>query len=300
MIQKEKALSKDLEEISHFFLSKAAPDEKKRIAGTNPFEEANSPAKRKRVVPFLSSCATLPTSFFTCNLGLELAHLGKEVFIIDIEKRQPNVESLFGLKPVSLGLSDILYPTENKIFRNVERHLRVLDIRLDLGSLPSAQRERDKKLVELLSREETLAEWVLINLPKSNSMILQNREWISRVTEVVVFMDSQPQNLIETYSLMKALYASKPELIIYAGVCDVTSVQEAKETFNKIQFGVEKFLGKSLRSTGYLLKDPLIQQSIAEQMPLMNGPHPLIKKAIKIMTRILIESDAPGAKFFTN
>lgn len=230
---------------------------------------------------------------------MDLAHLGKEVFIIDIEKRQPNVESLFGLKPVSLGLSDILYPTENKIFRNVEHHLRVLDIRLDLGSLPSSDRERDKKLVELLSREETLAEWVLINLPKSNSMILQNREWVSRVNEVVVFMDSQPQNLVETYSIIKALYASKPGLIIYAGVCDVVSVQEAKETFDKIQFGVEKFLGKSLRSTGYLLRDPLILQSIAEQMPLMNGPHPLIKKAINIMTRILIESDAPGSTFFS-
>jgi MinD-like ATPase involved in chromosome partitioning or flagellar assembly len=299
MIQREKTLNKGLEEISHFFLSNVSPGEKNRKVSFNPFEDAVLPEKKKRILPFLSTCSNLPTSFFTCNLGLDLAHLGKEVFIVDIEKRQPNVESLFGLKPVSLGLSDILYPSESKIFRNVERHLRVLDVRLDLGSLPSPHRERDKRLVELLSREEALAEWVLINLPKSNSLVLQNTEWVSRINEVVIFMDSHPQNLIETYSLIKSLYAAKPDLIIYAGICEVGTVQEAKETFSKIQTGVEKFLGKSLRSVGYLLKDPLISQSIFEQIPIMSGDHPWIQKAMKTMARILVESDAPGAMFFS-
>lgn len=299
MVQREKTLNKGLEEISHYFLSNVSSAEKKRKISFNPFEEALLPEKKKRILPFLSTCSNLPTSFFTCNLGLDLAHLGKEVFIIDIEKRQPNVESLFGLKPVTLGLSDILYPSENKIFRNVEHHLRVLDVRLDLGSLPSPHRERDKRLVELLSREEALAEWMLVNLPKSNSLVLQNTEWISRISEMVIFMDSQQQNLIENYSLIKSLYSVKPDLIIYVGVCDVSTVQEAQEIFIKIQTGVEKFLGKSLRSIGYLLRDPLISQSIFEQIPLMSGSHPWIQKPMKTMTRILVESDAPGANFFS-
>ena len=299
MIQREKTANKGLEEISHFFLSNVSPREKKGKVSFDPFEEALLPEKKKRILPFLSTCSNIPTSFFTCNLGLDLAHLGKEVFIIDIEKRQPNVESLFGLKPVSLGLSDILFPSENKIFRNVEPHLRVLDVRLDLGSLPSPHRERDKRLVDLLSREEALAEWMLINLPKSNSLVLQNTEWVSKINEMVIFMDSQPQNLMETYSLVKALYAAKPDLIIYASICEVSTVQEAQSTFGKIQTGVEKFLGKPLRSLGYLLRDPLISQSIYEQIPVMSGIHPWIQKALKTMTRILVESDAPGGRFFS-
>jgi MinD-like ATPase involved in chromosome partitioning or flagellar assembly len=299
-MQREKAINKGLDEISHFFLSNRSAEEPKKDVSFNPFNEAVYPKKKKRILPFLSTCSNLPTSFFTCNLGLDLARLGKEVFIIDIEKRQPNVESLFGLKPVALGLSDILYPSENKIFRNVELHLRVLDLRLDLGSLPSPHRERDKRLVELLSREETLSEWMLINLPKSNTMVLQNTEWVSRINELVIFMDSQTQNLIETYSLIKALYAQKSDLIIYAGVCDVSTVQEAKAIFDKIQNGVEKFLRKSLKSIGFLLKDPAISQSIFEQIPLMSGTQPLIQKPLKAMTRILVESDAPEAKFFSS
>jgi flagellar biosynthesis protein FlhG len=300
MIQKEKTLNKGLEEISHFFLSNVAAEAKKKSLDYDPFEETISPKKKKRILSLISTCSNLPTSFFTCNLGLDLAHSGKEVLIVDIEKRQPNVESIFGLKPVVHGLSDILYPSENKIFRNVELHLRVLDLRLDLNSLPSPERERDKKLVELLGREESMAEWVLINLPRSNSMILQNTEWVSRINEVVIFMDSQPQNLIETYSIIKALTAVKPNLIFYGAVCEVSTALEAKETYNRILGGMEKFIGKSLRSIGYLIKDSQISQSIFEQVPLMKSPHPLIHKAINTMTRILVESDAPGARFFSS
>lgn len=299
MIQREKSLNKGLEEISHYFISAPLSEERKRGAVADPFRPETAPGKRKRILPVLSTCSDIPTSFFTCHLGLAIARSGRDVFVIDIEKRQPNVESQFGLKPVALGLSDILYPSENKLFRNVEPRLRVLDIRLDLGALPSPQRERDKKLVEMLSREEKLSEWVLINLPRSGAMVLQNLEWASRIRELVIFMDARSKNRVESYTFIKALFARMPELRIYLGVCDVSSAEEAKEIYNKMETGTERFLGKSLVSVGYILKDPVISQSVYEQIPLTRGSFPLVQNALGSMVRILDESDAPDASFFS-
>ncbi|MBI1821870.1 MAG: hypothetical protein HY036_09585 [Nitrospirae bacterium] len=297
MNQKERPVSKGLEEISHFFLSNVPSEAQKKNVGLNPFESSLKFKKKKRVLPFLSLCSNIPSSFFTCNIGLDLARQGKEVFVIDVEKRQPNVESTFGLKPASLGLSDILYPSENKIFKTVESHLRILDFRLELVSLPSAQKERDKKLLELLSREEAFSEWMLINLPKTNRL-LQNPEWVSRVNEIVIFMDSQPQNLIETYAFIKAFFLLKPDLTIYVGVCDVSAIQEARESFDKMLKGVMIHLNQSIKSIGYLLKDPSILQSLSEQAPLMKSFNPVVQKGLKAMTQILMDQEVVPPAFF--
>ncbi|MBI3605100.1 MAG: hypothetical protein HY202_03620 [Nitrospirae bacterium] len=298
MGQKEKVLNKELEEISHFFLSGAAPRAPQKKEAFNPFEEIVRPKKKKRVLPFLSFCSNIPTAFFTCNIGLDLAQQGKEVFIIDVEKRQPNVESTFGLKPASLGLTDILYPSEGKIFRNVDRNLRVLDFRLELSSLPSSQRERDKKLLELLSREESLSEWMFINLPKSG-IVLQNTDWVTRVKEIILFTDGQAQNLIETYAFIKTLSSFKPDIAIYLGICDISTVDEAKEAFEKMLKGAALYLNKTVNSLGYLLKDPAISQSIFEQIPIMKTGHLLIPKELRTMTRVLMESEVQTASFFS-
>jgi MinD-like ATPase involved in chromosome partitioning or flagellar assembly len=296
--QKEKVLNKELEEISHFFLSGSAPRAPQKKEGFNPFEETVRPEIKKRVLPFLSFCSNIPSAFFTCNIGLDLARQGKEVFIIDVEKRQPNVESTFGLKPASLGLTDILYPSEGKIFRNVDVNLRVLDLRLELSSLPSSQRERDKKLLELLSREESLSEWMLINLPKSG-FALQNTDWVVRIKEIILFTDGLAQNLIETYAFIKTLSSFKPDIAIYLGICDISTIDEAKEVFEKMLRGVALYLNRTIGSLGYLLKDPAISQSIVEQFPIMKTGHLLIPKELRTMTRVLMESKIQAANFFS-
>ncbi len=297
MNQKERPVSKGLEEISHYFLSNVPSEDQKKTVGLNPFETPLKFKKKKRVLPFLSLCSNIPSSFFSCNIGLDLALQGKEVFIIDVEKRQPNIESAFGLKPASLGLSDILYPSENKIFKTMESHLRVLDFRLELISLPSAQKERDKKLLELLSREEAFSEWMLINLPKTDRL-LQNPEWVSRINEIAIVLDSQPLNLIKTYSFIKALFLLKPELTIYVGVCDVSTIQEARESFDKLVKGVMIHLHKTIKSIGYLLKDPSISQSISERVPLMKSFNPVVQKGLKAMTQILMDQEVVSPPFF--
>ncbi|MHB8482857.1 MAG: P-loop NTPase family protein [Nitrospiria bacterium] len=298
MNQKERPVSKGLEEISHFFLSKAPSEGTKKDASLHLFESSLKLKNKKRVLPFLSFSSNIPSSFFTCNIALDLARQEKKVFIVDVEKRQPNVESTFGLTPASLGLSDIFYPSENKIFRDIDQHLRILVFRLDLISLPSPQKERDKKLLELLSREEAFSEWTLINLPKSN-MILQNPEWLSRVNEIVIFMDSQPQNLIETYAFIKDFFLLKPDLTIYVGVCDVSSIQEARESFDKMLKGVMIHLNHSIKSIGYLLKDSSILQSLSEQTPLMKSFNPVVQKGLKAMTQILMDQEAVSPAFFS-
>ena len=299
MDHKERVTGKGLDDISHFFLSNVSPGAgaRKKEVSLNPFESSLKLKKKKRVLPFLSLCSNIPSSFFTCNIALSLSQQGKEVFVVDVEKRQPNVESTFGLKPASLGLSDILYPSENKIFRNVDLHLRVLDFRLELIFLPSPQRERDKKLLELLNREEEFADWMLINLPKSN-MLLQNPEWITRINEIVIFMDAQTQNIVETYAFIKALFSLKPDLTIYVGVCDVSTIQEAKESFDKLLKGVMIHLNKTIKSVGYLLKDPLISQSLFEQVPVIKGFDTPLQKGLKAIANILTDRETVSTPFF--
>ena len=294
----ERSAGKGLQDISHFFLSGSAPPGANRPAVLKSVEPVAEPGpKRRRVVSFLSLCPQVPSALFTCNIGLDLAAQGKNVFIVDVEKRQPNVESTFGMRPATLGLSDILYPSENKIFRDVDRHLRVLDFRLELSALPSHERERDRRLVELLDREESDSEWTLVNLPRS-SRLLQNPEWVARVNEVVLLTGPETQGMIETYASIKSLFSIRPDLQIYVGICEAASYQEAREVFEKISSGTLTLLRKKINSLGFLLKDPSIVQSLQEQVPVMKGANDSVQKGIRMMTRVLMERNVGPSRFF--
>ncbi|HXN06873.1 MAG TPA: hypothetical protein VN944_07400 [Nitrospiria bacterium] len=297
MTRNDRRASKGLQEISHFFLSGGVPPGQEPLKPAEPASAPDSASKIRRAVAFLSFSPQTPGAFFTSNIGIGLARQGKSVFIVDAEKRQPNVESAFGLKPATLGLSDILYPSENKIFRDVESRLRLLDFRLELSSLPSHEKERDRRLVDLLNREESYSDLTLINLPRS-SRLLQNPEWAGKAGEVVLIASPDRQILMETYAFIKTLFSIQQDIRIYVGISEAENFEQARAAFEKLAAGAKTLLEKKVYAIGLLLKDPAIAQSLQEQIPVMRGIHPSIQKGISAMTRVLIENEGKTSRFF--
>jgi len=89
------------------------------------------------------------------------------------------------------------------------------------------------------------------------------------VDELVVITTPEPTSIMDAYSAMKYIHSVNKEIPFFLVCNRVFSSKDGKETINRLQNALVKFLGSEAVALGYLPDDRTVPKSVAKQMPFL-------------------------------
>ena len=245
-----------------------------------------------RVVTVTSGKGGVGKSNISVNLAVQLRKQGKRVLILDADFGLANVEVMFGAIP-KFNLSDFIYRGKN--IREV-----ITPGPLDIGfisggsgimGLNDLKREQIMSLVNAIEELNHLADYIIIDTGAGISG--QVMEFVLASPEVILVSAPEPSSLTDSYSLLKTLYNSpnfrKEETTVHIVSNRVSSAEEGKAVFDKLNSVVEEFLHGSLNYLGMIPQDAALEKAVRQQKPVsMTEPNAKSSKAFEVLTGNLI------------
>ena len=122
----------------------------------------------------------------------------------------------------------------------------------------------------------------------------QVMEFVLASPEILLVTTPEPSSLTDSYSLLKALYknpnftASKSRVHVIAN--RVTSYEDGKGVFDKLNSVVAQFLQGNLNYLGMIPQDLAIDRAVRQQKTVtLNEPNSNAAKAFKVLANNLLD-----------
>ena len=203
-------MGKGIEDISHFFISiKENLDSKQPVVAS--FQETPSSRSPHRRVAVIGHSHGTPGFGWTAHLALAMSHCDQRVLLVDIGS---NVEDLTRyLQPLKVypSLNSLLDQSDKTIARDSTGGYRILSFQLHSDEIGLFKPEEREILFQILCREEQHSDILLANI-HFDLMKTDPLSHLEFFHEVVVIVP--PDDIQETYAVLKALYHLEPSLRI--------------------------------------------------------------------------------------
>lgn len=227
------------------------------------------------------------------NLAVQLTKMGKRVIIFDADFGLSNVEVMFGTIP-KYNLSDLIY-----------NGMGIRDIitagPLDIGfisggsgiiGLNNLKKDQISYLVRSIAELNELADFIIIDTGAGVSD--QVIEFVLASPEVLLVTTPEPSSLTDSYSLLKALYRStdfqEDSTTIHVMANKVSSDEEGKAVFQKLNSVVEQFLNGNLDYIGMIPQDAALDRAVRQQKTVsLNDPDSRSARAFEVLAENLLE-----------
>lgn len=240
-------LGRGIEDVSRLYLSDTP-----RSDGDKG-EKGEAALRRRRVVRIINPGSALMGAFFTANFSLELARHRHRVAIFDGEAHETDgVEAM---------LRNVVYP---------ESGAEVLSVRLygipDI-SLYRARPDGAERLFELARAAQSYGEgfWLVVNTPHRMDDLEQGPAGFDAV--LLSTLETSP--LLQCYAYVKLIRQIDPDSRISLAFIDPASDARAMDAFSRFSaFALER-LGACVDYLGRIVRDELMDRSIADHRPLV-------------------------------
>lgn len=246
-----------------------------------------------RVITVTSGKGGVGKSNVAVNLAVQLSKKGKRVIIFDADFGLANVEVMFGAIP-QYNLSDLIY--NNKSITDIIT-AGPLDIGFISGGsgiigLNNLSKEQISYTIKSMDILNEIADFVIVDTGAGISN--QVLEFVLASPEVILVTTPEPSSLIDSYSLLKALYKS-PEFVasnttINVIANKVNSYDDARMVFDKLNSVVSQFLQGRLEYLGIIPDDPAIERAVRAQKTVsLAEPNSKSAKAFESITACLLD-----------
>lgn len=225
-------------------------------------------ANTARVITVTSGKGGVGKSNVAVNLAIQLTKLGKKVIIFDADFGLANVEVMFGAIP-KYTLFDLIYKgmSISEIITPGPMGIGFISGGSGVLGLNNLYREQIMYLVKSISDLNDLADYIIIDTGAGVSD--QVMEFVLASPEVLMVTTPVPSSLTDSYSLLKALYRSpnfiQNETEVHVLANKITSEEEAKAVYDKLNSVVSQFLNGKLDYIGMIPRDPLVEQAVKQQ-----------------------------------
>jgi flagellar biosynthesis protein FlhG len=229
---------------------------------------ADKPAPRTtmRVISVTSGKGGVGKTNFTVNFALALVELGFRVIILDGDFGLANVDIAFGITP--------RYSMEHLIAgeKTIEEILLIGPN--GIGILPGGSGVQEMANLELpqlqnvlsnFGRLEKHADILIIDTGAGLSNTVIN--FLRASDEVILVTTPEPTSLTDAYGLVKALDISSGDIRVGVVVNRIHLESEARDTYERLETAVKKFLSGSLNLLGWIYDDPLVGKAVMNQKP---------------------------------
>ena len=263
-------------------------DQAERLRNVIKQKSVRTPLKNARVLTITSGKGGVGKSNTAVNMAVWLRRMGKRVIIFDADLGLANVEVMFGAAP-QYNLSDLIYhgKSTREIISQGPLEIGFISSGLGIVGLNYLSRDQVTYLVHSLAELDDLADVIIVDTGAgiSDSVL----EFVMASPEVLLILTPEPSSLIDSYSLLKALYRnaifSKERVKINVAVNKVNSIAEGRLAFEKLNSVVTQFLNGELTFLGMMPQDQQMENAVRNQKIIsLIKPNAASSKAFQALT----------------
>ncbi len=234
---------------------------RKLAGGRDPTTKRNM-----RVIAVSSGKGGVGKTSLVVNLALALTEQNYRVIVLDGDLGLANVDVAFGITP-RYSIKDLLSGEKGieEILYTVDGGVKVLPGASGVIELANLDRGQLKNVLVNLGRLEKVTDILLIDTGAGLGHNVLN--FICASDDVIVVMTPEPPSMTDAYGLLKSIKGQADRLNINIVVNRVKSETEARQSYDRLEHAVTKFLGLSVNLLGWVYDDPLVGKSVMEQKP---------------------------------
>jgi flagellar biosynthesis protein FlhG len=248
--------------------------------------------KVARVIAVTSGKGGVGKSNISVNLAVTLRNMGQKVIIFDADFGLANVEVMFGTVP-EYNLSDLIYQGKSirEIITKGPEGIGFISGGSGIVSLNNLTRDQIDYLVRSLQQLNDLTDVLIVDTGAGISDTVL--EFVIASPEVLLITTPEPSSLTDSYSLVKALYKN-PNFVqngtnIRLIANKVSSAEEARAVYEKLEQVTNKFLGGSISYLGMVPSDPNLERAVRSQKIVsLEAPTSRASKAYELIAKSLM------------
>ncbi len=227
------------------------------------------------------------------NVGVALARLGYRTGVIDADFSLGNVDVLLGLSGEH-HLGHVM--TGQRSLREVAltgpQGLQIFPASSGVQSLATLSAGQHGTLTEAVRDVRGTFDFLLVDTaPGISEGVLQA---VGIADQVLLVASMEPAGLVDAYATIKVLNSRLPGVSIGVVVNGVADAGEAQLAFRQLDTAADRFLKRSLRYLGFVNRDPLVQESVLAQRPIVDhNPQAPASRCFRILAS-RIAGLAPG------
>lgn len=204
----------------------------------------------------------------TVNLATALARMGHRVGVLDADFGLGNVDVMLGMSP-GAHVGSVLAGDKrlDEVVVTLPSGVRVIPagsgVRA-LTALTAPQWARLGTAIDELARD--LDFLIIDTAPGIDDHVFQ----LARLAdEVIVVASPEPTAIVDAYAMVKLLVAAIPEAPIGVVVNAARDAAQANLVFLQIVTAAKRFLGRSITSYGFVVRDGRVAQAVMDQEPVV-------------------------------
>ncbi len=226
-----------------------------------------SPKSKMRVISVTSGKGGVGKTNFTVNLALALVELGYRVVILDGDLGMANVDIAFGLT-ANYTMEHLLAgaKTIEEILITGPKGIGILPGGSGVQEMANLERPQLLNVLSNFGRLEKHADILIIDTGAGLSHTVLN--FLRASDEIILVTTPEPTSLTDAYGLLKALRIGSGNVRVGVVVNRVQQESEAKDTYQRLEVAVRKFLRGSVNLLGWIYDDPLVGRAVMKQEPI--------------------------------
>jgi flagellar biosynthesis protein FlhG len=224
---------------------------------------------RTMSVSVLSGKGGVGKTSIALNLSYALHGLGRSLMIMDCDLGLANLDVMLGISP-ERNLQDLLSPGVEADAIRFPLEQGGLDLLPAASGVPELVEMDEDVRAHLLQKLNSLFrqyDYLVLDLGAGISSTVLSFAVMSR-TRIIV-LTPEPTSLTDSYAMIKVLatrHGIKDFLLV---VNQAAGPEEAQQTYLRISNAAEKFLGIKPVLLGHVRQDPMVNESIRRQVPLL-------------------------------
>lgn len=249
-----------------------------------------SPGPRCRTIAITSGKGGVGKTNIAVNLGLAMAEAGARVMLVDADFGLSNVDVILGISP-RRDLRHVLDGTcdMEDIVCDAPLGLSVIPGAsgiADLANMPAEQRDR---LMLQIARISSQTDIMLVDTAPgiSDSVV----DLAGGADEALVVTTPEPTSLTDSYAFVKVALARYPEARLSLIVNMATDRKQAEDVASGFGKVVRRFLGRDIRTSGFVCADSRVIQAVHSQSPfLLSQPRSVAANCVRRLGRDLLDN----------
>lgn len=255
--------------------------------------KTREPVKQARTIAIASGKGGVGKSNFCLNFALQLTAQQKRVLIFDLDIGMGNIDILMGETPthtfidlfrenmtihdiIELGPESLSYIAGGSGLSHI--------FQLDHGKFLHFQNEFDK-----LTKSY---DYILFDMGAGATDDSFN--FIISAEEAIVVTTPEPTSITDGYAMIKHLVKKEKQLPISVLVNRSLHDKNGRQTFERLQMVVRKFLEKEITFLGTIPDDRAVLQAVNNQKPfVLDQPTSKASRSLKNIAAEYIQEDAP-------
>lgn len=224
-----------------------------------------------RVITVTSGKGGVGKSNVSINLAVQFRKMGKRVIIFDADFGLANIEVMFGAVPKH-NLADLIYQGMNirDIITMGPMDIGFISGGSGIAGMSNLGRDYINYLIQNLAELDVLADVIIIDTGAGISDAVL--EFLVASGEVLLVTTPEPTSITDSYSLLKALNHhvrfNKDMTQIKVVTNKVSSLEEGRQLYNKLNAVVNRYLKIPINFTGVIPEDSQLVKAVMQQSPI--------------------------------